>query len=74
MDIALKGKLNAIETAEIIDSERKTPIIYYSSKNDGLYFPIISYLRSSFQHLKKHPRKNLKSLVWTSYLKSILKR
>ena len=34
MDIALKGKLNGIETAEIIDSERKTPIIYYSSKND----------------------------------------
>jgi CheY-like chemotaxis protein len=34
MDIALKGKLNGIETAEIIDSELKTPIIYYSSKND----------------------------------------
>ena len=34
MDISLKGKLNGIETAEIIDSERKTPIIYYSSKND----------------------------------------
>lgn len=34
MDIALKGKLNGIETAELIDSELKTPIIYYSSKND----------------------------------------
>jgi CheY-like chemotaxis protein len=34
MDITLKGKLNGIETAELIDSELKTPIIYYSSKND----------------------------------------
>lgn len=34
MDITLKGRLNGIETAELIDSELKTPIIYYSSSTD----------------------------------------
>jgi hypothetical protein len=34
MDISLKGKLNGIETAELIDSELETPIIYYSSNSD----------------------------------------
>ncbi|UTB34094.1 MAG: response regulator [Methanobacterium sp. ERen5] len=34
MDITLKGKLNGIETAELIDSELQTPIIYYSSNTD----------------------------------------
>ncbi|ADZ09594.1 response regulator receiver [Methanobacterium lacus] len=34
MDITLKGKLNGIETAELIDSELQTPIIYYSSSTD----------------------------------------
>ena len=46
MDIALKGKLNGIETAEIIDSERKTPIIYYSSKNDEEFSEKIKMLQN----------------------------
>lgn len=33
MDIGLKGELNGIETADLIDAEFKTPIIYYSAKN-----------------------------------------
>ena len=46
MDIALKGKLNGIETAEIIDSERKTPIIYYSSKNDEEFSEKVKMLQN----------------------------
>lgn len=34
MDITLKGRFNGIETAELIDSELQTPIIYYSSSTD----------------------------------------
>ncbi len=34
MDIDLKGKLDGIETSKLIDADYKTPIIYYSSKND----------------------------------------
>ncbi len=34
MDISLKGKLDGIKTSELIDADFKTPIIYYSAKND----------------------------------------
>lgn len=34
MDIILKGKLNGFETAELIDSEHQTPIIFYSAQDE----------------------------------------
>jgi len=34
MDLMLKGKLNGIETSELIDSKHEKPIIYYSAESD----------------------------------------
>lgn len=34
MDLMLKGKLDGIETSELIDSGYETPIIYYSAESD----------------------------------------
>jgi two-component system, response regulator PdtaR len=72
MDIALKGKLNGIETAEIIDSERKTPIIYYSSKNDDELSEKIKKLRNRDYITKTSGDAKLKLSIQKNLEKSFL--
>ena len=73
MDIALKGKLNGIETAEIIDSERKTPIIYYSSKNDKELSEKIKMLQNRDYITKTSGDDKLKLSIQKSLEKNFLK-
>ncbi len=73
MDIALKGKLNGIETAEIIDSECKTPIIYYSSKNDEEFSEKIKNLQNRDYITKTSGDAKLKLSIQNSLEKNFLK-
>ena len=72
MDIALKGKLNGIETAEIIDSERKTPIIYYSSKNDHEFSEKIKNIQNRDYITKTSGDAKLKLSIQKNLEKSFL--
>lgn len=72
MDIALKGKLNGIETAEIIDSECKTPIIYYSSKNDDEFSEKIKKLQNRDYITKTSGDAKLKLSIQKNLEKSFL--
>ncbi|HMK54052.1 MAG TPA: response regulator, partial [Methanobacteriaceae archaeon] len=68
MDIYLKGKLNGINTAELIDDKFEMPIIYYSSSDDEKLSKSLKNHRnrdyvsksSSDEHLKKTIENNLK--------------
>ena len=72
MDISLKGKLNGIETAEIIDSECKTPIIYYSSKNDEELSEKIKKLQNRDYITKTSGDDKLKLSIKNSLEKNLL--
>jgi two-component system, response regulator PdtaR len=72
MDIALKGKLNGIETAAIIDSELKTPIIYYSSKNDKELSEKIKKLQNRDYITKTSGDEQLKLSIQKSLEKNFL--
>ena len=74
MDIALKGKLNGIETAEVIDSELKTPIIYYSSKNDEELSQKMKKLQNRDYITKTSGDDKLKLSIQKSLEKNFLKQ